>query len=87
MTVEKANVLVLGGVGFIGRHFVHYLVSNHLVNSIRVADKMLPQTAYFTDTFKQTFSQVEFKQANLINQSKYLNNSEQINTRLLIIYI
>lgn len=68
MTIEKANVLVLGGVGFIGRHFVHYLVSNDLVQSVRVADKMLPQTAYFTETFKETFSKVEFKQTNLINK-------------------
>ncbi|KAI9258415.1 hypothetical protein EDC94DRAFT_613717 [Helicostylum pulchrum] len=69
MTIEKANVLVLGGVGFIGRHFVHYLVSNNLVQSVRVADKMLPQTAYFTETFKETFSKVEFKQTNLINKA------------------
>ncbi|KAI7896811.1 uncharacterized protein EV154DRAFT_434258 [Mucor mucedo] len=67
MTIEKVNVLVLGGVGFIGRHFVNYLTQNNLVASIRVADKMLPQTAYFTDTFKTAFSKVEFKQSNLIN--------------------
>lgn len=68
MTIEKVNVLVLGGVGFIGRHFVHYLTLNNLIASIRVADKMLPQTAYFSDTFKTAFSKVEFKQSNLINQ-------------------
>ena len=68
MTIAKVNVLVLGGVGFIGRNFVHYLLDNHLVADIRVADKVLPQTAYLSDTFKTEFEQrVEFKQSNLIN--------------------
>ncbi|KAI8644860.1 hypothetical protein BD408DRAFT_474713 [Parasitella parasitica] len=66
---EKVNVLVLGGVGFIGRNFVHYLSTNNLVADIRVADKMLPQTAYLSETFKSDFSKVEFRQTNLINQA------------------
>jgi nucleoside-diphosphate-sugar epimerase len=70
MTVGKVNVLVLGGVGFIGRHFVHYLLTNNLVDDIRVADKMLPQTAYFSETFKTEFERIEFKQSNLINKGK-----------------
>jgi dTDP-D-glucose 4,6-dehydratase len=68
MTLEKVNVLILGGVGFIGRNFIHYLLSNNLVAEIRVADKMLPQTAYLSETFKAEFSRIEFKQSNLINQ-------------------
>jgi nucleoside-diphosphate-sugar epimerase len=72
MTIEKVNVLVLGGVGFIGRHFVNYLLTNNLVADIRVADKMLPQTAYFSETFKTAFQRVEFKQSNLINQGLFL---------------
>jgi len=39
----KPNVLVLGGLGFIGRNFVEYLVNNNLVDKIRVADKGLPE--------------------------------------------
>jgi dTDP-D-glucose 4,6-dehydratase len=71
MTNAKVNVLILGGVGFIGRNFVHYLLENNLVESIRVADKMLPQTAYLSEKFKQDFEKVEFKQSNLINQGKF----------------
>ncbi|KAI8876534.1 NAD(P)-binding protein [Backusella circina FSU 941] len=69
MTNAKVNVLILGGVGFIGRNFVHYLLENNLVESIRVADKMLPQTAYLSEKFKKDFEKVEFKQSNLINQA------------------
>ena len=63
------NVLVLGGVGFIGRHFVSHLVKNDQVSSIRVVDKVLPATAYLTPEQKEVFSnpKVEFKQANLVN--------------------
>lgn len=63
------NVLVLGGIGFIGRNFVSYLVKNNLAASIRVVDKVLPATAYLTASQKEAFddARVEFKQANLVN--------------------
>ena len=63
------NVLVLGGVGFIGRHFVSYLIKNDLVASVRVVDKVLPATAYLNAEHKEVFAnpKVEFKQANLVN--------------------
>jgi len=39
----KPNVLVLGGLGFIGRNFVEYIVDNNLAGKIRIADKGLPE--------------------------------------------
>lgn len=68
-TQMSLNVLVLGGVGFIGRHFVSYLVKNNLVASVRVVDKVLPATAYLNVEHKEVFAnpKVEFKQANLVN--------------------
>jgi dTDP-D-glucose 4,6-dehydratase len=64
------NVLVLGGVGFIGRNFVEYLIKNNLVANVRVVDKVLPATAYLSASHKEIFGnpKVEFKQANLVNQ-------------------
>jgi len=65
----KPNVLVLGGLGFIGRNFVEYLVDNNLCNKIRVADKVLPDLAGLTEKqmklFKGPTAVVDFKQANL----------------------
>jgi len=61
------SVLILGGVGFIGRNLVHYIVSNNLSTNIRVADKVLPATAWLSDTHKQTFDKVDFKQVNLVS--------------------
>ncbi|KAJ3310706.1 hypothetical protein HDU76_003310 [Blyttiomyces sp. JEL0837] len=67
--MSKPKVLVLGGVGFIGRNFVTYLVDNDLASKIRVSDKALPATAYLSPTHKKAFDdpRVEFKQANLVN--------------------
>jgi len=64
----KPNVLVLGGVGFIGRNLVKYLVDNGLASNVRVADKSLPGASYFNDDHKKAFAEkniVEFKQADL----------------------
>jgi nucleoside-diphosphate-sugar epimerase len=63
------SVLILGGVGFIGRNFVTYLVENNLADSIRVVDKIVPSIAYLSDRVKKAFDdkRVEFKQANLVN--------------------
>jgi len=67
----KPNVLVLGGVGFIGRNLVTYLVNNDLAGYIRVADKVLPTTAYLGSPHKEAFENpiVEFKQCNLANDA------------------
>ncbi len=68
----KPNVLVLGGLGFIGRNLVEYLVDNNLVGRIRVADKVLPDLAGLTEKqtaiFKGEGSVVDFKQANLARE-------------------
>jgi nucleoside-diphosphate-sugar epimerase len=64
----KANVLILGGCGFIGRHLVKYLVDNKLASHIKVADKALPGTSYLSAELKAAFDQkniVEFKQSDL----------------------
>jgi nucleoside-diphosphate-sugar epimerase len=75
-TISLPSVLILGGVGFIGRHLVAYLVDNNLAEFIRVADKALPTTSYLSPKLKKAFEdpRVEFKQANLTNQSNSPTN-------------
>ena len=69
MDPSKPRYLVLGGVGFIGRNLVHYLVENNLASKIRVVDKVLPATAFLSAAHKAAFDKVEFKQGNLVNPS------------------
>jgi len=38
--MSKPNVLVLGGVGFIGRNLVQFLVENEVAKKIRIVDKV-----------------------------------------------
>jgi len=62
--MSHPNVLILGGVGFIGRNLVHFLVANKLAGRIRVVDKVLPSTAFLGD-FTPAFDHVEFVQGSL----------------------
>lgn len=69
--MSKPKVLVLGGVGFIGRNLVHYIVSNDLASYVRVCDKVLPATAFLGSPHKEAFDNavVEFKQCNLASKA------------------
>jgi len=65
--MSKPNVLVLGGVGFIGRNLVRYLVEANLCAKIRIIDKVLPATAFLGAEHQKAFDNpiVEYKQGNL----------------------
>jgi nucleoside-diphosphate-sugar epimerase len=69
---DKPRVLILGGVGFIGRNLVRYLATNNLVSKICVSDKVPPQVAGLSETEKAIFESdlVTFKQANLARENK-----------------
>jgi nucleoside-diphosphate-sugar epimerase len=61
------KILILGGIGFVGRNLVSYLLKNGNQGSdIRVVDKVLPPTAWLSAVHKAAMDQVEFKQANLV---------------------
>lgn len=64
---EKPRILVLGGAGMIGRNFVKLCVDYDLAASIRVADKTLPEIAYFSQSHRDAFAdaRVTFVQADL----------------------
>jgi len=65
--MPKPRVLILGGVGFIGKNLVKYIVENDLASKVRVADKVLPEMAMLSATYAPAFQKVEFVQANLVS--------------------
>lgn len=62
---DKPTVLVLGGLGFIGRNFVTYLVENNLASEVRAVDKVLLITTALSERQKAAFSKVDVKQKDL----------------------
>ncbi|GLD92701.1 hypothetical protein PINS_up001280 [Pythium insidiosum] len=67
MSDERPRILVLGGAGMIGRNFVKHCIDHDLCSFIRVADKTMPEIAYFGPEHKQAFAdpRVKFVQADL----------------------
>jgi len=59
------RVLILGGLGFIGRNLVRYIVENKLASYVRCVDKKLPSMANLFKKEEDMFSQIECLQANL----------------------
>jgi len=64
---DKPKVIILGGVGFIGRNLVKYLVDNNVCSKIRVVDKVLPSTAFFGKIHQEAFDNplVDYMQGSL----------------------
>jgi len=63
--MSKPRVLVLGGLGFIGRNLVDHIVQNDLASKVRVVDKKLMAMANLSKREEELFSKVECIQANL----------------------
>jgi len=69
----KPNIVILGGLGFIGRNFVEYLVDNGLAGKIRVCDKGLPELVGLSEKQLKIFkdaSLVDVKQVNLAREDR-----------------
>jgi nucleoside-diphosphate-sugar epimerase len=75
---SKPRVLILGGVGMIGRNLVTYLVSNNFCSYIRVADKMIPIISYLSKEHSAAFEVVNFQQCDL-NQDNHVERAFAVN--------
>lgn len=53
--MSKPNVLILGGVGCVGRNLVKYIVDHNLAAKVRVVDKVLPSTAFLGPEHQAAF--------------------------------
>ncbi|KAF2277426.1 NAD dependent epimerase/dehydratase family protein [Westerdykella ornata] len=63
MAEEKPAVLIIGGLGYTGRHLARYLHENNLASTIRLVDKHLPELAWLAPEFKEACSKERFMQA------------------------
>ncbi|KAL8655436.1 MAG: hypothetical protein Q9210_000871 [Variospora velana] len=60
---DRPAVLVVGGLGYIGRFLALYFHRNNLACSIRLVDKVLPQLARLAPEFSEACSTSNFMQA------------------------
>lgn len=60
---EKPTVLIIGGLGYIGRFLALHIHQNNLASDVRIVDKVLPQLAWLAPEFAEACSLDKFVQA------------------------
>ncbi|KAF3902257.1 hypothetical protein AA313_de0206929 [Arthrobotrys entomopaga] len=50
---QKPSVLIIGGLGYLGRWLAYYLYTNNLASEIRIVDKHLPEFAWLAPEFEE----------------------------------
>ncbi|KIV83212.1 hypothetical protein PV11_05259 [Exophiala sideris] len=60
---SKPSVLIIGGLGYIGRFLAKYIHSQKHASSVRIVDKILPQLAHLAPEFQEACSPKFFIQA------------------------
>ncbi|CAK7563221.1 MAG: hypothetical protein SEPTF4163_001084 [Sporothrix epigloea] len=60
---DKPTVLIIGGLGYIGRFLARYIHDNALASDLRIVDKALPQLAWLAPEFNEACSGSNFVQA------------------------
>ncbi|KAI0021031.1 hypothetical protein F4780DRAFT_309492 [Xylariomycetidae sp. FL0641] len=63
MASEKPSVLIIGGLGYIGRFLAKHIHENNLASELRLVDKVLPQLAWLAPEFEDACSGSNFMQA------------------------
>ncbi|KAL8737047.1 MAG: hypothetical protein Q9181_002062 [Wetmoreana brouardii] len=67
---DRPAVLIVGGLGYIGRFLALHLHQNNLACSIRLVDKVLPQLARLAPEFLEACSTSNFMQADASREQK-----------------
>ena len=60
---EKPSVLIIGGLGYIGRFLALHIHKNDLASDVRIVDKVLPQLAWLPSEFEEACAGAKFVQA------------------------
>lgn len=69
---EKPSVLIIGGLGYIGRFLALHIHKNNLASEVRVVDKVLPQLAWLAPEFDEACAGDKFMQADASRERESL---------------
>lgn len=69
---EKPSVLIIGGLGYIGRFLALHIHKNDLASEVRIVDKALPQLAWLAPEFQEACAGSKFMQADASRERTYL---------------
>ena len=75
---EKPSVLIIGGLGYVGRFLALHIHKNNLASEVRLVDKVLPQLAWLAPEFTGACSQDKFIQADASRERKFLSFQEYL---------
>lgn len=67
---EKPSVLIIGGLGYIGRFLALHIHQNQLASEVRIVDKVLPQLAWLPPEFEEACAGSKFVQADASRERK-----------------
>ncbi|KAK2807494.1 hypothetical protein FQN50_005362 [Emmonsiellopsis sp. PD_5] len=68
---SKPAILIVGGLGFLGRFLALYIHENNLASEVRIVDKLLPQLAWLAPEFSEACSQDKFAQADASREQSF----------------
>ncbi|KAK8225911.1 NAD dependent epimerase/dehydratase family protein [Phyllosticta capitalensis] len=60
---DKPSVLIIGGLGYIGRFLAKHVHDHDLASEVRIVDKHLPELAWLAPEFSEACSKQKFMQA------------------------
>lgn len=70
MADAKPSVLIVGGMGYLGRFLALHIHKNNLASEVRLVDKVLPQLAWLAPEFTEACSKDKFMQADASKPGK-----------------
>lgn len=77
---SKPSVLIIGGLGYIGRFLAVHLHRNKLASDVRVVDKVLPQLAWLPPEFEEACAGDKFMQADASRERKSFPPTPALNS-------
>ncbi|KAK3329733.1 hypothetical protein B0H66DRAFT_467914 [Apodospora peruviana] len=68
MAAKKPSVLIIGGLGYIGRFLAHHIHLHDLASDVRIVDKQVPQIARLAPEFQEACTGSKYVQADATNK-------------------